>query len=460
MKQTKRCMEIRSFYDRTGVERRLEKMAAKGWMIERVDGFCWRYRRIEPQQLRFAVTYFPKVSDFDPGPTEEQQVYHAMSEQTGWHYAASWAQMQFFYTDQMDAVPIETDPELELETIHAAMKKTFFPGYGVLLAVSVFYLIRSLADLSDDPIGVFSSAIKMGMLVQWPLLALVSIVEIAAYLFWRRRAQKAAECGEFVNTPNTHWFRCVMLTAWLACFVLGWLYTLTSSSSFLRIVSISTMLYVLLMMAAVQGVKQLLKNRKVSRGVNIAVTLAVDVVMVLIMMAALVFGVLRAVDNGAFEQKSTPDELPLTLAALWGDELPEAIYTSDWTETAASPLVAVYDGKQEAYRLETGMSPPSLDYTVTAVRWPALYDRCRTQLVEKKIEISYRQVDFVTYRIATPCDAAPWGANEAWQVAWENKVPGNDYLLCYDRNLVEISFSWTPTDAQKALVGEKLGNLQ
>ena len=83
MKQTKRRIEVRSFYDRTGIERHLEKMAAKGWMIERVDGFGWRYRRIEPQQLRFAVTYFPKASEFDPGPTEEQQVYHDMAEKTG-----------------------------------------------------------------------------------------------------------------------------------------------------------------------------------------------------------------------------------------------------------------------------------------------------------------------------------------------------------------------------------------
>ncbi|WP_125115257.1 DUF2812 domain-containing protein [Agathobaculum sp. Marseille-P7918] len=458
MRKTKRRLETLSFYDRTGVGRHLEKMAAKGWLIDRVTSFGWVYRRIEPKKLRFAVTYYPKASDFDPGPTEDQQVYHDMTEQTGWHYAASWAQMQIFYTDQPDAVPIETDPELELETIHAAMKKTFFPGYGILLAVSLFYLIRSLADLSDDPIGVFSSAIKIGMLVQWPLLALVSLVEIAAYLFWYRRAQKAAECGEFVDTPNTHWFRCVMLTAWLVCFALTWLYILTSFSSFWRIVAISILLYTLLMMGVVGGVKQLLKNRKVSRGVNRAVTIAVDVVLAFGMMAAIVFGTLRATENGWLDSDTAVDELPLTLAELWGDELPEAAYQSRWTEDA-SPLAAVYDGKEEAYPLEQGVSTPSLDYTVIVIKLPALYDRCRTQLVEKKIEISYRQIDVVAYRIATPCDAAPWGANEAWQVTWENDIPGDDYLLCYDRNLVEISFSWTPTDAQKALVGEKLGDL-
>ena len=93
MKQTKRRMETLSFYDRTGVERHLQKMAAEGWMIDRVDAFGWRYRRIEPQKLHFAVTYYPKASEFDPGPTAGQQVYHALSEQTGWRYVTSWAQI-------------------------------------------------------------------------------------------------------------------------------------------------------------------------------------------------------------------------------------------------------------------------------------------------------------------------------------------------------------------------------
>ena len=458
MKQTKRRMETLSFYDRTGVERHLEKMAAKGWMIDRVDTFGWRYRRLEPQQLRFAVTYFPKASEFDPGPTAGQQVYHAMSEQAGWRYAASWAQMQFFYTDQPDAVPIETDPELELETIHAAMKKGLLLPYGILLAIGLWWSAMLVHDLWSDPIGLFSSVTNLFLMVVWPLLSLLCIVEIVAYLRWRHRAKQAAACGEFVDTPNTRPFQQVVFTVCGAAFALSMLYNVTIGSPLLRVVSILMVLYMLVLMAVVQGVKQLLKRKKVSRGVNRAVTLAVDVVLAFGMMAAIVFGTLRATQSGMLDRYSKPETLPLTLAALWGDELPKADYTPRWTEDG-SPLVAVYDGSEWAYPTEEGIPVPSLDYTVTVIKLPALYDRCRAQLVDKKIEISYRQIDFTMHRIATPCDAAPWGANEAWQVAWENDVPGDDYLLCYDRTLVEISFNWTPTDEQKAMVGATLGAL-
>lgn len=459
MRKTKRRMETLSFYDRTGVERHLEQMAEKGWMIDRVTSLGWVYRRIEPKKLRFAVTYYPKASDFDPGPSEGQQVYHAFSAHAGWKYVCSWAQMQIFCTDQPDPVPIETDPEIELETIHAAMVKGFLVPYGILLAIGLLWIAMLVHDLWDDPIGLFSSATNLFMAVVWPLLGLLCIVEIVAYLCWRARARKAAARGEFVDTPNTRPFQRVVFTVCAAAFIVQLLYNVTTGSPVLRVVSILMVLYMLVLMAAVQGVKQMLKRKKVSRGVNRAVTITVDVVLAFGMMAAIVFGTLRATQNGWLDTKTAVEASPLTLEELWRNELPEADYHSDWTETAASPLVAVYDVRERGSTNGADVFIPSLDYTVTEVKLPALYGRCRAQLLEKEISLNWRQVSFSTKRIATPCDAAPWGANEAWQVAWENEIPSDDYLLCYDRNLVEISFSWTPTDEQKALVGEKLGDL-
>ena len=73
MRQTKRRMELLSFYDHTGIERHLTRMARKGWKVEKINNYFWTYRRIEPQELQVAVTYFPKASDFDPFPSGEQQ---------------------------------------------------------------------------------------------------------------------------------------------------------------------------------------------------------------------------------------------------------------------------------------------------------------------------------------------------------------------------------------------------
>ena len=62
---TKFRLETFAFYDHNGIAVHLEKMAAKGWMIEDMGSNLWEYRRIEPKRLRFAVTYIPKRS-FSP----------------------------------------------------------------------------------------------------------------------------------------------------------------------------------------------------------------------------------------------------------------------------------------------------------------------------------------------------------------------------------------------------------
>ena len=76
MKNTKHRIEPLSFFDHTGISGHLEKMAAKGWMIEKIVNTGWVYRRIEPKKIHFAVSYFPKASEFDPEPSEEQKMFH------------------------------------------------------------------------------------------------------------------------------------------------------------------------------------------------------------------------------------------------------------------------------------------------------------------------------------------------------------------------------------------------
>ena len=59
MKHTKReWMPLYSFLDRKRVTDHLADMAARGWMLDRLGTWSWHYRRTEPKQLRFAVTFF------------------------------------------------------------------------------------------------------------------------------------------------------------------------------------------------------------------------------------------------------------------------------------------------------------------------------------------------------------------------------------------------------------------
>lgn len=157
MRETKRRMELFSFYDHTGIRRHLEKMAAKGWMLEGISRFWWKYRRIEPEKLGFAVTYFPKASDFDPYPSEEQRTLLDYCEEAGWSLVTTTAQMQIFCSREKEPPPIETEAAVQVENIHRAMKKNYLIAHAVLLLLSVIQIGLLLRSLLTGPLEVLSS---------------------------------------------------------------------------------------------------------------------------------------------------------------------------------------------------------------------------------------------------------------------------------------------------------------
>lgn len=137
MREKKRRLELISFYDHTGMEARFAEMAKKGWLIERMSNFLWTYCKIEPQELHFTVSYFPKANEFDPEPSQEQQRFFDFCRETGWQPVCTWFQMQVFCNVQENPTPVNTEPELEVEALHKACKASFLRSYRILFVLSL-----------------------------------------------------------------------------------------------------------------------------------------------------------------------------------------------------------------------------------------------------------------------------------------------------------------------------------
>lgn len=56
------------YYDGEGIARHLEKMAARGWRLEKIGALTWRYGRMEPAGVHYAVTDFPRRRSTTPIP--------------------------------------------------------------------------------------------------------------------------------------------------------------------------------------------------------------------------------------------------------------------------------------------------------------------------------------------------------------------------------------------------------
>ena len=226
MKNRKRRLEAFSLYDHTGIERHLERMVKRGWLLEKISSFGWIYRAIEPQSLKFTVTYYPAASEFDPEPSEKQQTYWDFCRQDGWKLAAASAQMQVFYSEQEKPYPIDTDPLLQLQSVRKTMKKGYLPVYLILLLLGVMQAVIFWGNLWMDPARILSSSTSLYNGVAFTLLILLSAAEIGGYFCWYRKAKAAAKLtGSFLETRGHSRLQKVILLLFAAAFLL-WILSL------------------------------------------------------------------------------------------------------------------------------------------------------------------------------------------------------------------------------------------
>ena len=73
-------------YNVTGMKLHLEKMARNGWLIDHINNNFWCYKKVEPMDISFTVSYFAKASDFDPEKSAGQETFEEMAAHDGWKF--------------------------------------------------------------------------------------------------------------------------------------------------------------------------------------------------------------------------------------------------------------------------------------------------------------------------------------------------------------------------------------
>lgn len=465
MKNTKFRLEPFSFYNHTEIVSHLEKMAAKGWMIQKITAFGWKYQRIEPKQIHFAVSYYPKASEFDPEPSESQKTFHDFCAHTGWKLACISAQLQIFYNEQENPTPIETEPILELESIDKSVMKSFFPVQCLLLVIAVIQGWLSLLALTGNPIAFLSNPAQLFTALCWALLALVCIVEMICYIRWYHRAKEAAEQGEFLKTPSTSKFQKIVGFV----VIIGGLYWMLTSvihgDSLRRWLVLLICLYMLFLTAVVNGMKAFLKRRKVSRNMNRVITILTSFVLAFALMGLIFWGTANGIfsnqpaQDGAINKQGNTDwvlqqgKLPLSVSDL--QEVNDDLYSTDCYGDKSFLLGRFVMRQMPNLDAENFTELPNLEYTIVEVEVPALYNTCKKRLMHEVEAVS----SGLPLQYA-PQDTSAWGANEVYGL--ENPESSRftySYLLCYDHTLVEMKLNWEPTQEQMQMVGQKLGKI-
>lgn len=470
MKETKRRMETFSFYDRTGLEQHLSRMAEQGWLLDKIGQFFWTYRRIEPKRMTFSVTYFPKASQFDPYPSLEQQTFYDFCEHTGWILAASSAQLQVFYNERPDPIPIETDPVTEVDAIHRTMKRSFLPSQLALLVIGLLNSAMMIYQLHEYPIATLSNPAFVLTPVCWVIVFLMIGVESGSYLLWHSKAVRAAERGEYLETHSHRGLQTVCLVILTVQLAVYFLYVFISGNRL--IITLTVLMFLLYLpgaFLAVNGIKRLMKSLRAPAGVNRTVTLIGSFVLLCAVVGIITFGTIFAQDRSWLSGKGNQetyeyngrsyhvnrDQIPLTLDELLDGDFGH--YSRERRENQSFLLGQSTIHQWPIGPIELFPERVYLNYEITLVKAPFLYDLCReTKLHERDRWNDYQEEGWYYYYQSA--DPAPWGAEEAYR--WiRGDVPSNLFLLFYPDRMVEIDLDWDgePTPEQMAMVREKLG---
>lgn len=457
MGDKKRCIQQFTFYDKTGIQAYLEAQAGKGWMLEKIS-FCWVFHRIAPAKIHFSVTYFPKKSVFEAEPTEDQRLFWEFCEHTGWKLAATNEQMQIFYNEQENPVPIETDAAMEVEKIHSSARKTFLLNYVVLLLIFLLQIGSRISELHRDPLKILADNAVLLLLLGWTGFLVYIVRELIRYFRWHRKARIMAETeGIFAETEGIGKF-------WkmVPLFVIGVILLEMVFGDNGRMMH--AFLVVLAMMAAfvilVAGISKYMKRRGVPAALNRLTVILLTALSCIAMTSGVFILVIKGelfperepvetYEYGGWVYEIYHDELPLRVE----DMLPEkkGRYSCRLTERESLFLMQ-REARQDTPPDETDL--PWLTYTVTEVKAPFLYDWCVERIKDEYADLKDIYGKAGTYELRG-LDGGLWGVDAAYRL-FQGDEAKNEYLLCRGDGIAVLITEWELTEEQMAVAGEKL----
>ncbi len=434
MRDVKRRIETYSFYDRSAISSHLEAMAAKGWQLERITSSFWYYRRAQPQKLRYAVTYYPSGSAFDPEPNPGLGELYELCEHAGWEYVTGFAEMNIFVNSRENPTPLETDPAVDLVAIEKSAKRRLMKPYWAILVIGVVVAFLGIGGFINDPVYSLSGVWGLPMGVVFLLLGIAAAAELRSYYRWRALARTAAERGERVKTSSPMRLTRALMAAACAVLALAVFGALFSGDE----MWLASILVVLVVWLIANVVMRVSVDKFKRSGMSKSFNAGVSVLIVFVLCFALYsLGGEFIYDSAvAHNDDNRYVNYSLSLEDLTGEPTPGYIRSQSRRESVILAQSSLDEFYSEHAPEPGGEDVGRLKYTTTFVKFPALYGFCES----------------FASRGGEVVDPAPWGALRAYS------MDGNAYTLCYPGRVVEISLPFSPSAEQMAIVYERLGN--
>jgi len=446
--RTKRQINWYAITEYVKIEKHLEEMAAQGWMLKKAGSLFWKYEEMEPRKLHFSIVFFPKTMVLEPEPSENLLMFREFCEKTGWKLAAEIGQMQIFYNEAENPIPIETEGAMQLKNIHETAKTNVLLVYGILLANAVLQSATQMLQFHLNPVRWLSASYNIYLVLTWILLGIGSAVELVHYMLWYNKAQKIVEEeGELPEIKSLGIFRGVYLG--VAFFVIT-LAVLSITGALGGKYGVYVLLWSAVMIGVPFGLSRLLKAMKVPAKANIVTICIVAVVTALLM----VTGLIRTVVEDGDELFHQDIEMPLRICDLYAGDVREE---SESYRRNESLMLSYTEAWEHAECEDAEEEWMSLDYELVQVKADWVYDLCKDALIRDGNVVYEGVSDWEGFGFKL-VDMPIWQADEVYQLHTDR--PRNEFILCYEDMIIRIDFGWDVTEAEIQKTYETLQSIR
>ena len=453
MKNTKRLMLMNYNYYKE-IEKKLELYAKKGLVLEKMGPYFWTFKKTEPQNLKYTVTYFAEGSVFNPHPTDNQQTYFDYAKAAGWDFVCEYNQMQIFCSSLENPPEFETDEKEKLENIHKCMKKSFVISQLLMLLVFALNLFLRLNSLKRNPTDFLSSNIDLAALLMFISIILYSSYTLINYFMWYNKSKKSVDMGGFIIENFSKIRRYFEIGYLIFLFsLIGYMFIHLSTNTAFGIIALSVAqlpLFALVFWGSIT----LLKRRKFSANANKIISTSL-----LILTGVLYLGFMfYSIPRFSFSERSNLpyttvgeyrlycDKIPLTCEDLYGHI--DFEYYSYEADEENTPLLHRNHYSQTSPPMKN--APPELEYSIYEPKF---------EFVKNIVVSDLTKLNDWSDRKLETLDNAVFSTEKAYAFYYEEangKLFSGEYILVFTDKIIHIDAETPFTDEQIEIFKSKL----
>jgi len=462
MKNTKRLMLMNYNYYKE-IEQKLELYAKKGLVLEKMGPYLWTFKKTEPQNLKYTVTYFAEGSVFNPHPTDNQQTYFDYAKAAGWDFVCEYNQMQIFCSSLENPPEFETDEKEKLENIHKCMKKSFVVSQLLMLVVFALNLFLRLNSLKRNPTDFLSSNIDLATLLMFFSIILYSSYTLINYYMWYNKSKKSVDIGGSIieNFNKTRRYFDIGYLIFLFSLV-GYMFMHLLTNTAFGIIALSVVqlpLFALIFWGSIT----LLKRRKISANANKIISISLLIITGVLYLGFIFYSIPRfsfsersnkpytTVDWEVYEGMTREyrlysDKIPLTCEDLYGHiDFEYYSYEADVEDT---PML--HRSHYSQTRPPMKNAPPKLEYSIYKPKF---------EFVKNIVVSDLTKLEDWSDRKLETLDNAIFSTEKAYAFYYENpneKLFSSEYILVFTDKIIQIDAETSFTDEQIEIIKNKL----